>query len=65
MVEIEKKFRLTQEQERQLLEGATSMGVKKNTDIYFDTEDFVLTRQDHWLRERNGRFEVKKRGHEL
>mgnify|MGYP001583041595 FL=1 len=65
MIEVEKKFKLNAEQERRLIEGAELIAVKRNEDIYFDTEDFTLTRQDHWLRTRNGRFELKRRVHEL
>lgn len=65
MIEVEKKFRLTPEQEHRLLEGATLLGNKTNEDVYFDTTDFSLTRQDHWLRTRSGRWELKRRVHEL
>ncbi|TAL50779.1 CYTH domain-containing protein [Patescibacteria group bacterium] len=65
MMEIEKKFRITPEQEAHLLEGARFLRVVTNEDIYFDRPDFVLTKQDHWLRKRSGRFELKRRAHEL
>lgn len=64
-MEIEKKFRITPEQEAHLLEGARFLRVVTNEDIYFDRPDFVLTKQDHWLRKRSGRFELKRRAHEL
>jgi len=65
MIEVEKKFKLTPEQEVRLLEGATFLKTVTNEDIYFDTIDFSLTKQDHWLRKRSGRFELKRRVHEL
>lgn len=65
MIEVEKRYWLTPEQEKRLLEGATLLGNKKNEDAYFDTADFSLTRQDHWLRTRSGRWELKRRVHEL
>ncbi|MBI4598960.1 CYTH domain-containing protein [Candidatus Uhrbacteria bacterium] len=65
MIEVEKKFKLTPEQEVRLLEGATFLKAVTNEDIYFDTKDFSLTKQDHWLRKRSGRFELKRRVHEL
>lgn len=65
MIEVEKKYRLTPEQERRLLEGSRFLGSKKNEDVYFDMADFSLTRQDHWLRTRSGRWELKRRVHDL
>jgi adenylate cyclase class IV len=65
MIEVEKKFQLTPEQEARLLDGATLLRSAKNEDVYYDTDDYALTRQDHWLRLRNGRFELKRRVHEL
>jgi len=65
MIEVEKKFLLTITQEHLLLEGATFLKEKTNEDVYFDTEDFALTRQDHWLRNRSGRYELKRRVHAL
>lgn len=65
MIEVEKKFQLTPEQESRLLESTTLLRNKTNKDVYFDTADFSLTRQDHWLRTRSGRWELKRRVHEL
>ncbi|MCR4314138.1 MAG: CYTH domain-containing protein [Candidatus Uhrbacteria bacterium] len=65
MIEVEKKFRLTPEQEKRLLEGATFLRNRTNEDVYYDMDDFSLTRQDHWLRTRSGRWELKRRVHEL
>jgi len=65
MIEVEKKFKLTPQQEVRLLEGTTFLKTITNEDIYFDTKDWSLTKQDHWLRKRSGRFELKRRVHEL
>lgn len=65
MIEVEKKYRLTPAQEKRLLEGSTFLRDKTNEDAYFDTAEFSLTRQDHWLRTRSSRWELKRRVHEL
>ena len=59
MIEVEKKFILTPEQEKTLVEGAEFSGEKQFTDIYYDDADFSLTTKDIWLRERGGKFELK------
>lgn len=65
MIEVEKKFRLNPEQEKKLTEGATLDYEKTNVDEYYDNPSFNLTRNDHWLRKRNGKWEYKIRTHEL
>lgn len=59
MIEVEKKFILTPEQEKSLIEGAEFLGEKQFTDIYYDDNNFSLTKKDIWLRERSGKFELK------
>lgn len=59
MIEIEKKFLLTDEQKKDLLEGAHELGHKLVVDSYFDNDAFVLTSNDLWLRERDGAHELK------
>ncbi len=59
MIEVEKKFVLTAEQEKALIEGAEFLGEKKFTDIYYDDAKFSLTTNDIWLRARDDRFELK------
>ena len=59
MIEVEKKFILTSEQEKKLIEGAEFLGEKQFTDAYYDDKDFSLTKQDIWLRERDGKCELK------
>jgi len=59
MFEVERKFALTEENERALLAGAEFVGTKTFTDVYYDTSLFALTTKDTWLRSRDGRFELK------
>ncbi len=59
MIEVEKKFILTPEQEKKLIKGAKFLGEKKFTDSYYDDAHYILTGQDIWLRRRDGRFELK------
>lgn len=59
MIEVEKKFTLTKEQEENLIRGAEFLGEKKFTDIYYDDANFSLTKKDLWLRQRDGKFELK------
>ena len=59
MIEVEKKFILLKDQEKFLVDGAEFLGEKIFTDVYYDTEDFSLTRNDKWLRARENKFEFK------
>jgi adenylate cyclase class IV len=59
MIEIEKKFILTEEQEKKLIAGAEFLGEKKIVDAYYDDSRYSLSTKDIWLRCRNGRFELK------
>jgi predicted adenylyl cyclase CyaB len=59
MIEIEKKFIIQQNELAHLIAGAHFLGTEKHTDIYYDTADHVLTKRSIWLREREGRFELK------
>lgn len=59
MIEVEKKFILTPEQEKTLIDGAEFLGEKTFTDAYYDDRNFSLTKKDIWLRSRNGKFELK------
>jgi adenylate cyclase class IV len=59
MIEIEKKFKLTSDDIQRLTADGTLLGEKQITDTYYDNALFVLGRGDMWLRERNGRFELK------
>jgi len=59
MIEVEKKFKPTTEQLEKLLEEAKFLGEKNNHDIYYDYSDFHLMKDKIFLRNRNGRFELK------
>ncbi len=59
MIEIEKKFLLTDAQREALLSGAQELGRKLIEDDYFDTDDYSLTRNDLWFRRRDGAYELK------
>lgn len=59
MIEVEKKFLLTDEERARLLEGAEFESEKTFADTYYDTRDYSLTRKDTWLRFRDGRCELK------
>lgn len=59
MIEIEKKFLLTQVQEKALKKGAKFLGEKVFTDTYFDNSDYELTKNDIWLRMRDKNAELK------
>ena len=59
MIEVEKKFHIIPQQEKTLISGAKFIKTVTNVDKYYDTGDFKLTTQDIWLRNRNGKFELK------
>jgi thiamine-triphosphatase len=59
MIEIEKKFSLTEEQLKKIGKLAKFISKKSFTDIYFDDENYSLTKKDWWLRKRDGKFELK------
>lgn len=59
MIEIEKKFLLTSAQKQSLLHGAHEIGERAVTDSYYDTQQYKLTTNDIWFRERDGAYELK------
>jgi predicted adenylyl cyclase CyaB len=59
MMEIEKKFQLSTEQKKRLLDSAEFISEKTITDTYYDKHTHDLTKQDCWLRCRNGKYELK------
>lgn len=59
MIEIEKKFLLTDGQMQALLANARELGEKSVTDSYLDTANYNLTTNNFWFRERNGAYELK------
>lgn len=59
MIEVEKKFRPTEEQLEAMLSGADFVGEKLLHDIYYDYPDYRLFKKEAKLRSRNGVFELK------
>jgi thiamine-triphosphatase len=59
MIEVEKKFRLTKEQRESIIKDAKFISERTFTDVYYDTPDYKLTTKDIWLRQRDGKFEIK------
>jgi len=59
MIEVEKKFKPTEEQLGRLIDGADPLGVTINHDIYYDYDDLRFFKENMRLRNRNGIFELK------
>ena len=59
MIEVEKKFILSEQDKKQLTKDAEFLSERVFSDIYYDTEKFLLTSQDKWLRSRDRVFELK------
>lgn len=59
MIEVEKKFILSRQDEERLTKDSQFINERVFTDIYYDTENFSLTSKDKWLRFRDGKFELK------
>ena len=59
MIEVEKKFRPTEEQLEALLKGAEFLGEKVLEDFYYDYSDCRLFKNYVYFRNRNGNFELK------
>lgn len=59
MIEVEKKFILTEKNMELLMSDADFLSERTFTDIYFDTFTYDLTSKNMWLREREGHFELK------
>lgn len=59
MIEVERNFDLRRGEKEKLIEGAKFLGKKEFTDVYFDTKDLKLSLGDHWLRTRDGKWELK------
>lgn len=65
MIEVEKKFRISDEQRARILDGAKFEYEKTMHDVYYDGEGYPLSRKDWWLRKRNGTYELKVAVHAL
>ncbi|XP_066289450.1 thiamine-triphosphatase-like isoform X2 [Branchiostoma lanceolatum] len=60
VIEVERKFSFGEGSEERLRKaGAVCKEELSFHDVYYDTEEFVLTLADHWLRRREGRWELK------
>lgn len=59
MIEVEIKFKLFEEQKKQLLAEATFVSEDLIHDVYYDSSNYELTTKDFWLRKRNGNFMLK------
>ena len=64
-IEIERKFTVTENAgERILQAGGTCVKETSFQDEYFDTNSYQFTLADHWLRKRDGSWELKASIHE-
>lgn len=59
MIEVEKKFFLTDAGKQALIRDAELAGTKTFKDVYYDTHAYDLTRKGMWLRLRDKRWELK------
>ncbi len=59
MIEIERKFDLKEGDKEKLIDGATLIGKKTFTDVYYDDANLSLSLKDYWLRVRQGKWELK------
>ena len=59
MIEVEKKCLATPQFLDFLKHNAIHLGERVLEDIYFDFEDLKLVQNDIWLRQRNGKYELK------
>lgn len=59
MIEVEKKFSLNEVQESKLIDGAIFDSEIIIQDSYYDKSNYELTTKSFWLRNRNGKFELK------
>lgn len=59
MIEVEKKFIPDAEEIKRVVQGAELLEEETHTDVYYDTENYKLTTRVTWLRNREGKFELK------
>lgn len=59
MIEVEKKFMLGEGDEARLIVGAEFVSEKEIHDVYYDLPGYPLSIQEKWLRQRDGRWELK------
>lgn len=58
-IEVEKKFQPSEQQKAELIDGATLISKKQFTDDYYDTASYELAKNNKWLRNRDGVWELK------
>jgi len=59
MIEVERKFVLTEDEQDRLLRGAKLVSEDRIHDVYYDYPDFRLSLADRWLRHRDNGWEMK------
>lgn len=59
MIEVEVKFHFDDATQEKVLDGAEQIFDKTIHDIYYDDQNLSLATKDNWLRNRNGKFELK------
>jgi adenylate cyclase class IV len=59
MIQVEKKFLLSEQKISELIKDADAIGERTFTDEYFDDSSYSLTSRDMWLRKREGVIELK------
>ena len=60
VIEVERKFVLGRDSDSKLQgQGAKLLNKCSFTDVYYDTSDYRLTTNDHWLRKRNNQWQLK------
>ena len=59
MIEIEKNFDLRPGDKELIIKDAKFIGRRRFTDVYYDTQDYKLTMNDFWLRQCDGKWELK------
>ena len=62
MIEVEKKLALALEHLEEIQSKGQLLEEVTYSDTYYDMSDFCLTTGNVWLRERNGRFQLKIKG---
>lgn len=61
MIEVERKIPLSESEWVGLEAKGKLLQEISFTDIYYDTNDYLLTGQNMWLRQREGNFELKRK----
>src|SRR3989344_3594240 len=59
MIEVEKKFLLSDEEVQKLITNSEFLEEVRLEDMYYDLPGFPLMKHDKYLRSRNGKFELK------